>query len=126
MIDIARCESKFRQFTDAGNVLRGGAGGEMVGVFQFFERIHSTAATNLGFDLLSVDGNIGYARQLYGQAGSGPWASCAPAVASTLVSPPAPSTPQLSNANTKLKIELLKQVIVLLQELLKLKLAETR
>jgi len=124
MIEIARCESKFRQFTDSGKVLRGGSGGMMVGIFQFFESIHAKAATNLGFDLFTVEGNLSYARHLYTKSGSNPWASCVPVVVST----PALVTPiaivQLSAKNEKLKIELLKQVIVLLQELLKLELAK--
>jgi len=126
MIDIARCESKFRQFTDSGNVLRGGSGGMMVGIFQFFESIHTKAAKNLGFDLLTVEGNLGYARHLYTESGTTPWASCVPAVVSTpvIVTPVAPV--QLSAKNEKLKIELLKQVIVLLKELLKLELAKVR
>lgn len=126
MIDIARCESKFRQFTDSGNVLRGGSGGMMVGVFQFFESVHSNAAKNLGFDLLTVEGNLGYARHLYQQSGTTPWASCVPAVVSTPV-PVAPAVlVELSAKNEKLKIELLKQVIVLLKELLKLELAKVK
>src|SRR5690606_12508644 len=44
MVEIARCESKFRQYTDSGQPLRGGSGGGMVGVFQFFESIHQNAA----------------------------------------------------------------------------------
>ena len=126
MIDIARCESKFRQFTDSGNVLRGGSGGGMVGIFQFFESIHAKAAKNLGFDLLTVEGNLGYARHLYTESGSTPWASCVPAVLSTpiIITPAVPV--QLSDKNEKIKIELLKQVIVLLKELLKLELAKVR
>ena len=40
MIEIARCESNFRQFTENGDVVRGGSGGGMVGMFQFFEACH--------------------------------------------------------------------------------------
>jgi hypothetical protein len=126
MIDIARCESKFRQFTDSGNVLRGGLSGGMVGIFQLFESIHTKTAKNLGFNLLTIEGNLGYARHLYTESGTTPWASCVPAVVSTptTVIPTAPV--QLSAKNEKIKIELLKQVIVLLKELLKLELAKVR
>ena len=75
MIEIARCESNFRQFTDAGNVLRGGMGGQMVGVYQFYESVHSRAAKGLGFDISSLDGNLAYARHVYEAQGTTPWSS---------------------------------------------------
>lgn len=70
MIEIARCESKFRQFTDAGNVLRSSG---MIGVFQFYESIHAPGAKALGFDLATVDGNLAYARHVYKSEGTTPW-----------------------------------------------------
>ncbi len=75
MIEIARCESKFRQFTDSGNVLRGGMSGGMVGVFQFYESIHTGAAKALGFDLATLEGNMAYARHVYNAQGTAPWDS---------------------------------------------------
>jgi len=111
MIEIARCESKFRQFTDSGSVLRGGASGQFVGIFQFMESIHSSVARTLGHDLATVDGNLAYARHLYTQQGTRPWASCVPAVL--------PAT----DAQLQLQIELMTKLVGLLQELLKLKLA---
>jgi hypothetical protein len=110
MIQIARCESNFRQFTDAGSPFRGGAEGGMIGVFQFYEKYHASAALALGFDLATLEGNIGYAKHVYEAEGVTPWASCAP-------------TPTLYDANTELKIQLLTKLVGLLQELLKLKLA---
>lgn len=112
MIDIARCESNFRQFTDSGAPFRGGAGGGMIGVFQFYERVHHTTALSLGFDLATLEGNIGYARHLHSQSGVTPWAPCVPA-----------PTPSLET-NTQLRIELLTKLVGLLQQLLALKLAE--
>lgn len=75
MIDIARCESKFRQFNTDGSVLRGGWGGGMVGVYQFYERIHAAAALALGFDLSTLEGNLGYAKHVYITQGTAPWDS---------------------------------------------------
>jgi hypothetical protein len=75
MAEIARCESKFRQYTDIGNVLRGGAGGAMIGVFQFHEGYHAKNAQVLGFDIYSLDGNIGYADYVYKMSGTDPWIS---------------------------------------------------
>lgn len=116
MIEIARCESKFRQFTDAGTVLRGGGSGGMIGIFQFYEVIHKSAALSLGFDIETVEGNIGYARHLYVQSGTMPWASCVPDVI--------PVATTMSAANKELQIKLLTKVVELLTELLKLELAK--
>ncbi len=118
MIEIARCESKFRQFTDSGSVLRGGGGMGMVGIFQFYEAIHKKAARDLGFDIDTVEGNLGYARHLYTQSGSTPWISCVPNVV--------PAQATLSQAHKALQIKLLTQVLALLQELLKMELAKVR
>lgn len=118
MIEIARCESKFRQFTDNGNVLRGGGSTGMVGVFQFYEAIHATPALALGFDITTTEGNLGYARHLYTESGTRPWASCVPDVI--------PIAPVMSAANKELQIKLLTKVVVLLQELLKMELAKQK
>jgi len=74
MIEIARCESKYRQFTDAGNPLIGGDG-VTVGLFQVHESIHTPAATALGHNLRTLEGNMAYARHLYNVEGSSPWNS---------------------------------------------------
>jgi hypothetical protein len=118
MIEIARCESKFRQFTDSGNLLRGGGSTGMIGVFQFYEAIHAAPALALGFNLATLEGNLGYARHLYTAEGTRPWASCVPAVI--------PATPVLTPAQMELKIKLLTQVVALLQELLKMELAKQK
>lgn len=115
MIEIARCESKFRQFTDSGSVLRGGGSGGMIGIFQFYEIVHAQAALVLGFDITTVEGNIGYARHLYEQSGTKPWASCVPDII--------PVATTMSAANKELQIKLLTKVVELLTELLKMKLA---
>lgn len=118
MIEIARCESKFRQYTDAGNVLRGGNAGLMVGIFQFFESIHAAPALALGFDLATVEGNIGYARHVYTQQGTTPWVSCVPDVIPVTV------VKTMSKADKELQIKLLTKVVELLTELLKMELAK--
>jgi hypothetical protein len=70
MIEVARCESKFRQFTDSGNPLRSNG---MIGVFQFYESIHAPGAKALGFDLATLTGNLGYAKHVYETEGLTPW-----------------------------------------------------
>ncbi|HWO07510.1 MAG TPA: peptidoglycan-binding domain-containing protein [Candidatus Paceibacterota bacterium] len=75
MVDIARCESKFRQYTDSGNVLHGGLGGAMVGVYQIHSDVHANFARSIGYDIYTLDGNLGYARHLYLTEGTRPWVS---------------------------------------------------
>ena len=121
MIEIARCESKFRQYTDSDSVLRGGAGGGMVGVFQFYETIHAPAAKALGFDLTTLDGNLAYAKHIYESEGTTPWNSAracfeTPALSETVTSSTPPTRTEL-----KAKIKQLIQLITLLQQLQELK-----
>lgn len=111
MIEIARCESNFRQFTDSGAVMRGGGSGQFIGIFQFMESVHSSVALALGYDLATVEGNLAYARHLYERQGTKPWSSCVPA------------TIPATDAPIQLQIELMTKLIGLLQELLRLKLA---
>ena len=118
MIEIARCESNFRQFTDAGNVLRGGDGGGMIGVFQFFESIHATPAKALGFDITTLDGNLGYAKHVYQNESTTPWnpaKSCWDVAPTTTVKAP------VTRAELEAKIKQLTQLIKLLKQLQELK-----
>lgn len=124
MIEIARCESKFRQFTDAGNVLRGGASGGMVGVFQFYESIHAPAAKALGFDLSTLQGNLAYARHVYETEGTNPWNSSrycwdvpgVSKVATTFAKPVVAAAPPVDRAALQQKIVMLTKLIALLQQ----------
>jgi peptidoglycan hydrolase-like protein with peptidoglycan-binding domain len=77
MISIALCESRFRQFDANGNPLDGGSGG-MVGVYQINRPIHASFALLRGFDINTVEGNLGYARYLYEREGTNPWISSFP------------------------------------------------
>ncbi|MBS4052220.1 MAG: peptidoglycan-binding protein [Methylomonas sp.] len=84
MVEIARCESKFRQFADSGNPLYGGYGGKMVGVFQVYSDIHASFARSLGMDIETLDGNLQYAKYLYEREGTKPWISSFPCWGSEL------------------------------------------
>jgi hypothetical protein len=130
MVEIARCESKFRQFTDAGNPLRSAG---MIGVFQFYESIHSSAATALGFDLATLEGNLGYAKHVYSTEHTTPWngsrycwetavTTPVPAAAAKTVAITAKSNP--TRADLEKQIALLTQLITLLQKQLQTKLAQ--
>lgn len=113
MIEIARCESKFRQYTDGGSVLRGGSGSGMIGVFQFFESIHTGAAADLGYDLTSLDGNLAYAKHIYDTQGTTPWNSAKSCW--NIAIPVAAETSE--QAALQQKITLLLQIIELLKQI---------
>lgn len=72
MLEIARCESQFRQFKD-GNVLRGELNADDVGVFQINEHYHLEASKKMGLDIHTTKGNIDYAKYLYQHQGTTPW-----------------------------------------------------
>ncbi len=74
MAEIARCESRFRQYGSSGNALDGGSGG-MIGLFQINASVHAAYARSLGMDIYTPDGNIAYARKLYQEEGTDPWLS---------------------------------------------------
>ena len=73
MIEIARCESRFRQFDEEGRALRGEVNPQDVGVFQINERYHLEASRRLGMDIFTTRGNVAYARHLYNQNGTRDW-----------------------------------------------------
>jgi|GEM_PF-3278082 len=75
MAEIARCESRFRQFDSDGAPLYGGAGASMIGVFQIHARIHAEFANSLGMDIYTLEGNLAYAKYLYENEGTRPWYS---------------------------------------------------
>lgn len=73
MIDIARCESRFRQFDSNGKVLKNPTSSAM-GVFQVMASLHAESAKkNLGLDIYSLEGNAAYARHLYEKNGTRDW-----------------------------------------------------
>ena len=77
MIDIARCETGFRQYNPDGSALHD-ASGTYVGVFQISEKIHTPRAISMGYDIATIDGNLMYARYLYNSSGTNPWKGCFP------------------------------------------------
>lgn len=73
MIDIARCESRFRQHNKNGDVLRGELTPADVGVMQVNEKFHLKESKKLGYDIHTLEGNMAYARYLYQKQGARPW-----------------------------------------------------
>lgn len=73
LVDIARCESNFKQFDKDGNLIRGMANKSDVGVMQINEKYHSETAKKMNLDLHTIEGNVAYAKYLYESYGSSPW-----------------------------------------------------
>ena len=79
MIRIAECESQFRQIdVETGEVLRGRVNRADRGVMQINEMYHGETARKLGINLLTLEGNMAYARHLYEEQGTQPWISSSP------------------------------------------------
>lgn len=73
MIEIARCESRFRQYDKNGEVLRGEKNSLDRGVMQINEYYHNENSEKLGYDILTIEGNTSYARRLFEKYGVRPW-----------------------------------------------------
>jgi hypothetical protein len=69
-VAIAHCESNLQQFNSDGEVLISRTSDK--GVLQI-NQVHWERAEELGFDLDTIDGNIGYAKLLKEQRGTGDW-----------------------------------------------------
>lgn len=73
MVDIARCESRFRQFGKDGHAIKNPTS-SATGTFQVMASIHADFAQDkLGLDIYSLEGNAAYARYLYDKQGTVPW-----------------------------------------------------
>lgn len=75
LVDIARCESTFRQFDTTGHVIRGKVNSADVGVMQINEKYHADKAVELGLNIYTIEGNVAYAKYLYERDGAQPWIS---------------------------------------------------
>ena len=78
MVEIARCESRFKQFDNDGSIHRGVVNRSDLGVMQVNEYYHGTVADKLGLDLYTIQGNVAYAKYLYEKEGTAPWLSSSP------------------------------------------------
>ena len=86
MIGIARCESGFTHTLADGSVIRGKIDSADTGVMQINTRFHAARAQAMGLNLLKLEDNLAYARQLYEQQGTGPWNASAGCWSTTLAS----------------------------------------
>lgn len=73
MVEIARCESRFRQYDEDGTVLKNEQGSSATGVLQIMASYHRKAASRLGYDIDTLEGNLAYGRHLYEQNGTRDW-----------------------------------------------------
>ena len=73
LIQVARCESQFRQTDSDGNILHGTVDPRDVGVMQINEHYQGAEAAALGFDIDTLQGNVAYAKVLYAKEGTKPW-----------------------------------------------------
>jgi hypothetical protein len=73
MIEVAKCESHLKHFDEDRKVIKNHAGSSAVGVFQIMASIHAEDAKKMGYDIMTVEGNVQYARHLYETSGTKPW-----------------------------------------------------
>ncbi len=73
LIEIAYCESRFRQLDNDGNAIKSNKGSSATGVMQIMASIHEDEAEKLGFDINTLEGNVGFAKYLYDKYGTKPW-----------------------------------------------------
>lgn len=78
LVEIAKCESTLRHFDSKGRVLRGNVDSNDVGVMQINERYHLEKSAELGFDIHTVEGNLAYAKWLFGKYSHQPWSASKP------------------------------------------------
>ncbi len=74
LVDIARCESAFRQYDlKTGEVLHGVKDNQDIGIMQINEQYQGAKAASMGYDIDTVEGNVAYAAYLYQTQGAAPW-----------------------------------------------------
>jgi hypothetical protein len=70
---IAKCESGGRQYTDAGDVVRGKINKSDIGKYQINEQIHGDRMRRLGLSIYDAEDNEAYAIMLFEERGTEPW-----------------------------------------------------
>ena len=75
LIEIARCESQFRQYDEKGAVLRGEVVSDDIGIMQINDHFHGDTAKKMGFNIRTIEGNLAYAKMLYDKQGIAPWSA---------------------------------------------------
>ncbi len=78
LVEVARCESQFRQHGKGGQTLVGVVNSFDKGVMQINEMYHEDQAAKFGLDIHTIEGNTKYARTLFEREGLRPWNSSKP------------------------------------------------
>lgn len=121
MIDVAKCETNFRQFKADDSTLHD-ATGTYVGVYQIDEKLHFMNAWGLNMNLYTLEGNMAYARHLYNSKGSAPWRGCVPKSSSVIASERDVAQARQSSSNGKvtknLRMGMTSSEVVTLQQIL--------
>ena len=78
LADIAWCESRMRHRGKDGEIFVGKIDSDDTGIMQINTRYHEKRATELGYDIYSLSGNLAYAQYLYEKEGTRPWLSSSP------------------------------------------------
>lgn len=78
LADIAWCESRMRHLDRDGTILRGMVDKDDLGVMQINARYHEKDALELGYDIYTLHGNLGFAKHLYERQGVRPWMASSP------------------------------------------------
>jgi hypothetical protein len=116
MVDVARCETKFKQYNADGSAYYD-ASRTYIGTFQISEKIHTPRATSMGLNLATLDGNLGYARYLYDTSGTNPWKGCLPK--NNTAPSPSPTPPTTNGAITSnLRMGMTNSQVMLVQQIL--------
>jgi hypothetical protein len=75
MVEIAKCESRFRHLDRDGRIIRGLENSQDVGVMQINEHYHLDISEKKDLNIYTIEGNTAYARDLYERQGTKPWNS---------------------------------------------------
>ena len=74
LVEVARCESGYKQFKEDGTVLTNpDPNSSASGIFQILAITHGPTAKNLGMDILTPEGNMDFAEHLYSKNGLSDW-----------------------------------------------------
>lgn len=84
LVQIARCESAFRQTLADGSILKGAVDHDDTGVMQINTRYHGREAAAMGLNLDDIYQNMAYAKHLFMTQGTKPWNSSASCWGKTL------------------------------------------
>lgn len=74
LVQVARCESGYRQYNDDGSLLENPSPKSSAsGIFQILRITHGPTAESMGMDITTPEGNMDYAEYLYNKNGLSDW-----------------------------------------------------